>query len=188
MNPSVTYKSILLLLAFFVISLCFSGCPICNCGQVDPFFDYSSASMESPDVVAAGDSLVVLFVPEDLSFLAESNCTHGWGNALYACSCVGPGYMGPKHLLTEINITSNVPFNSTLGTNLNSVSRYNLEHLLTTIPDWDTDSTYYYGGYGSFQVSISEQPDSTVGPFRITVEVTKSSGETITATSEEIIW
>ena len=153
------------------------------------FYDYSGINIvvQNPNVIE-NDSLSFGLLYLGGEYLSKSKTTLNFGSNLYAQIDCDKGYGGDKYPVTRISIKSDSNFNSDYLANseLNEIvsirgNNSNGEYVLGKVNDFVPSQVNL--GY----MWISDKPtlDSN---HKITVEIEKSNGEVLSATSEQIVW
>lgn len=183
-------KKIILTL-FFTLNL--AAFLSCNCP--DPtYYDYSGIELKVfNDKLSIKDSLVFGVQYKGTEYLVERSIRFDFSNKMYAAvDCTGEGELGEKYPLTKISIKSNADFNEQFpaGTNLNSIigARGGVSKV---------DGRYVdrYGKISDFMphdinlgyMYISSQPTKSKTHV-FTIEIEKSNGSILTATSKPVVW
>ncbi len=177
-------RLILIVFIFFnLFSLlsCFNKC------RSFRYFDYNGIRINVHNaIVDKGDSLLLGINYEGARFLSEMN--FDFGNLLHAQIDCDKGSGGDKYPLTRIKITSNSDFNAEFPANsslneLVSVYGRNLkgEYVFGKVNDFlpsEINSGYLY---------MSQRPD-IINTHKFTIEIERSDGQIMSATSEQILW
>lgn len=178
-------KFFLLFFGLNLISLnsCFEHC------KDYKFFDYQNieVSVENPEV-SQNDSLSFGIQYLNIEYLSSRSTQFDFGNNLHAFTSCDKGYGGEKYPLSRIKITSDSDFNDAYPaqSELNEIvtirgTNANGEYVLGHLNDFDPSDLNI--GY----MWISDRPtlDSN---HHLTIEIEKSNGDVLSATSMQIIW
>jgi|SRR5690554_4049460 len=177
-----------ILVVFFTLNLvslisCFEHC------KDYEFYDYKNIKVvvQNPFVMV-NDSLSFGINYVDTEYLSNTNMNFNFGNNLYAAIDCDKGYGGDKYPLTRIKITSDSNFNDNFPANseLNEI---------ISIRGINSDGNYVLGKVSDFIPSeinlgymfLSIRPENNENQ-KITIEIEKSNGEILSATSEQISW
>lgn len=182
-----------ILIVIFTLNL-FSFLSCLSCDEYR-FYDYTGIEVvvSNPIINLEDESLLIKVHFKGGHFLAQTNKMNNFGNSLYAYSLYAydcdKGFDGDKYPLTRISITSDSDFNDEYladnelndivyvrGTNANG--EYDILDKVSNFHPSQINIGYLY-------IYLKPELDKT---HKITIEIEKSNGEILSATSEEIIW
>ena len=188
-------KTTALLLCFLPIGLLVQSCIYGDdtCGDLPeslPFFTYEAIELDAPPTIRLEQNFggFLLVQADDVDFVAQQQPTVplGWLNGrLLACSPLPDGYEGAKFPLDSVRMTSNRPYAPSRGIDrdLRTVMRDQQTNAgILQTPQFEpfTDQTLFW--------EFTLPPDTLFVPFRFEVELFRSDGTTLTATTGDIIW
>jgi len=175
--------TIILCLNLFSLLSCF------DCSDYK-YYDYSGIKIlvNNPFVALEDENLSLSVHNEGGRFLAQTKKINNFGNSLYAFGC-DEGFGGEKYPLVRISIMSDSDFNSEYlannelndivyvrGTNIDG--EYDVLDKVSNFQPSKINLAYFF-------ISLKPETDKT---HKITLEIEKSNGEILSATSEEITW
>jgi hypothetical protein len=179
MMKNINLKALIL---FSIIGFVFS----CVCPP-EKFVDFKAIEVFVVNpFVKLNDSLAFGVGSTEEIYLTKCKINFSFTNSAYATENCQKGWAGPKYFFTHISIKSNSDFNSDLPAG---------SELISIVKAWVLDSNgngIYKNINGDIEKGgsymwIIKRPDINK-KHKLTIELEKSNGEILKATSEEIVW
>jgi hypothetical protein len=165
------------------------ACINCNCGTEVPYFDYHKISLSANGPqIDPGDSFELFILPDSVEFVAQT-CPDPtfFSTSALACSCTVAGDFGDKYDYDQLDILANKDYNDTLpaGTSLNQMFEVDDgSDVAYRLPIHTSGRFEYYES--PLHLILLGKPILLNVPYRFTVRLIKSTGDTLTAETGEV--
>lgn len=171
----------LLLCLFFSIGL--SLLYLCCCGDYLPHFDYPKIDVGFYDRTQQfpNDSMTVFYVaPDEVEFLAGTYLPVV-SNPVFGTSCPMDGQKGPKHALTQMDITADQPLDALhpAGASLNDIFYSLLGDSVRTFSNGFPAFYEFYYPHDFLLIGTPFVAADTAQTFILNVRCSKSDGSTV---------
>lgn len=162
----------------------------CVCPNPDfPFFDYRAISVQTNDPISIG-YLRLTVKPDSIDFVVEAVRETGleWFPSAMACSCVDNGYQGDKYGIAALDVFADRDFNDTLRTAmpLNALFYTSRSDIMASMDNPAVRPVLFQYVDEELFLFLQEKPENVDQPYRFTIRLIKTNGDTLTAQTGEV--
>lgn len=185
-------KKVYLILVLLLLVPAFDSCIGCNCDLSEVNYDYSSLDFyQLSSLPVANNEQFETEVLADFNVISQLNERYISGSALMACSCITNYY--PLYEISKVEVSTVPSFfdsqdPSTVINSIVEVSYYtDTEEVTVSLGDNQTPQ-FSIMGNPYFTARIIDRPFDVSSTYDITFRITKSNGEIVENTINDVKW
>jgi hypothetical protein len=198
MMKTLPIKAIAILLTLFSLAVADSCISPCNCPKADPYFDYHGLDLFQINPPATPTQTLDLMIqPNTVEYLSQVQkpCGLGLLGKAYACSCIVDGEMGDKYEIEAIKVFADRQFSASIDSTESlhplfqvTVLSEGVEKIISVKDVTPANPIGFRWESNALLLQLQDRPVHIGVPYTFTVELRKTSGELLTATTQPVVW